>query len=245
MHHFFVTATQINASTVIFPEDIAHQIKRVLRLREGDQVNVLDNRRNIYKTELVFEDSNAVTGHIISTAVCESEPHTELSLYIGLTQREKFEWILQKGTELGVSRFVPFISERSLVQKTAVVEKKEQRWQKIVQEAAEQCKRGKIPVIEPAMDYKQAVTHAKTNHEISLIPWEETTSGGIQAVFANDRPATVAILIGPEGGFSAAEVETAVQAGIMAVTLGKRILRMETAALAAAAMVMFALGEME
>jgi 16S rRNA (uracil1498-N3)-methyltransferase len=245
MHHFFVSKGQINASVVNFPADIAHQIKRVLRLREGDLVNVLDNQGNIYLTSLAFGEGSEVQGQIKNTDVCDSEPRTKLSLYVGLTQRDKFEWILQKGTELGVSRFIPFISERSLVQKVSSADKKEQRWQKIIQEAAEQSKRGIIPVLEPAVDFKQALTGAVEKNDVCLIPWEETKSGSISTVLGERKPERVAVLIGPEGGFSAEEIRLAEEKKVTPVTLGKRILRMETAALAAAAMVMFYLGEME
>ena len=245
MHHFFVPTAQISASTVDFPQDIAHQIKRVLRLREGDLVNVLDNQENIYLTSIVFAEGSVVQGQIQHKDICDSEPRTKLSLYVGLTQREKFEWILQKGTELGVSRFVPFISERSLVQKASSVEKKEQRWRKIIQEAAEQSKRGHIPVLESAVDFHQAVGKAVAENQVCMIPWEETRSGSITTVLGERKPELIAVLIGPEGGFSAEEVQFAEEHKVTPVTLGKRILRMETAALAAAAMIMFSLGEME
>ena len=245
MHHFFVSTAQISASTVDFPADIAHQIKRVLRLREGDLVNVLDNQGNIYLTSIAFGEGSVVQGQIQKKSKCDSEPETKLSLYVGLTQRDKFEWILQKGAELGVSRFVPFISERSLVQKVASVEKKEQRWQKIIQEAAEQSKRGMIPVLESAVDFRRALTGAVAENEVCMIPWEETKSGSISDVLGESKPERVALLIGPEGGFSTEEIRLAEEYKVTPVTLGKRILRMETAALAAAAMVMFHLGEME
>lgn len=245
MHHFFVSTAQISASGVIFPDDIAHQIKRVLRLREAEQVNVLDNQGNIYQTSLQYGEGNKVVGHIIRKGVCDAEPKVKLSLYIGLTQREKIEWILQKGTELGVSHFIPFISERSLVQKVASADKKEQRWFKIIREAAEQCKRGKIPVLAPALDFKQAVDQAVAENEICLIPWEETKTGSIKTILMENKAEHIALIIGPEGGFAANEVQFATQRNVLPVTLGKRILRMETAALAAAAMVMFHSGEME
>lgn len=245
MHHFFVPKAQISTSTVDFPTDIAHQIKRVLRLREGELVNVLDNQGNIYLTSIVFNEDSIVQGQIQKKSKCDSEPTTKLSLYVGLTQREKFEWILQKSTELGVARFIPFISERSLVQKASSADKKEQRWQKIIREAAEQSKRGHIPVLEPAVEFRQALIKAVEENDVCMIPWEETKSGSISAVLGNSKPERVAILIGPEGGFSAEEIRLAEDYNVTPVTLGKRILRMETAALAAAAMVMFHLGEME
>ncbi|MBI9049410.1 MAG: 16S rRNA (uracil(1498)-N(3))-methyltransferase [Anaerolineaceae bacterium] len=246
MHHFFVAPENINASQVHFPMDLSHQIKRVLRLRDGDLVNVLDDQGNIFETQIKILESE-VHGEILSRQRSKAEPAVSLSLYIGLTQREKFEWILQKGTEIGVSRFVPFISERSLVQKTAAVEKKSQRWQKIIQEAAEQSKRGKIPVLDEAHSFNQAVENAVDECQICLIPWEETHQNSLKTALDGTAGgcSSIAVMIGPEGGFSSDEVHFATIKGFQAITLGKRILRMETAAVAAAAMILYHLGEME
>jgi 16S rRNA (uracil1498-N3)-methyltransferase len=240
MNRFFLSPQAIYVQEIQFPEDIAHQIRRVLRLREDEHVLVLDNTGMAYEVSLQFLGDRDVRGKILKKIPMDSEPTVFLSLYIGLTQREKFEWILQKGTEVGVSRFVPFTSERSLIQKNEIAEKKGQRWQKIIQEAAEQSHRGRIPVLESALSFSAAVKQAVANHETCLIPWEEEQAVSLRSALTQASSVTrIALMIGPEGGFSPSEVQFAMECGMIAVTLGKRILRMETAAVAAAAMVMY------
>ena len=119
---------------------------------------------------------NLVEGEIISEELTSGEPRNHLSLYIALTQRAKFEWILQKGTELGVSTFIPVITSRSLVRETAGDARKVERWESILREAAEQCARGRIPEVLPALSFEQALTDAKKRNELCLFAWEKETS---------------------------------------------------------------------
>ena len=230
MHRFFVDPQQIHGNRVEFTPEIAHQIRRVLRLQNGDNIRVLDNCGAIYEVRLILSTDAAVSGEIQHKAAATGEPRHALTLLIGLTQREKFEWILQKGTEIGVSRFVPFISERSLIQKSEKAEKKSQRWQTILREAAEQSHRGRIPVLEEVCSFSGAIEKAAKVHPVCLIPWEEEQGTSLRAALAGvTEGQSLALMIGPEGGFSAAEVQFAASNTFLPVTLGKRILRMETA----------------
>lgn len=246
MHRFFLTSGQIQDNQILFPTDIGHQLRRVLRMQDGDIVQVLDNDGFIYEVIVDLSSGTEVKGLILQKDTADTEPTHLLTLYVGLTQREKFEWVLQKGTELGVSRFVPFISERSLVQKADKAEKKNQRWQSILREAAEQSHRGRIPDLEEPCAFPAAVTQAVSSHDLCMIPWEEEHQSSLGSILTHaDAPKTIALAIGPEGGFSVAEVQFAIKQGFKPVTLGKRILRMETAAMAAAAMVLYTVGDME
>jgi len=176
------------------------------------------------------------------------EPGTHLTLYLCLTQREKFEWMLQKCTEVGASRFVPVVSARSLVQEGRDAEKKHLRWQRIVQEAAEQSGRGLLPTVAEPLKYSSALQDAHASHQVSLFMWEGEKQVMLRDVLqtqALSNPARIAILIGPEGGFTLEEVEMARAAGLLPVSLGKRILRMETAALVAASLVLYLMGDMD
>ena len=170
MNRFFVSPHAIQAQEIQFPEDIAHQIRRVLRLREDEKVFVLDNTGMAYEVSLQFSVDGEVRGKILKAISENTEPVIQLSLYISLTQREKFEWIIQKGTEIGVTRFIPFISERSLIQKNEINEKKTQRWQKIIQEAAEQSHRGRIPVLESTFSFSSAVKQRLKNMKLASSP---------------------------------------------------------------------------
>ncbi len=167
MHHFFVPPQAIQGETVLFPEAITRQLQRVLRLEEGDTVIVLDNSGDRCAVVLQFDGQQA-TGKIVSRAKSDTEPEVSIRLMACVSQREKYEWILQKGTELGICEFLPVISQRTLVQNTSAIDKKRERWEKIIQEAAEQSHRGKLPVLLPAMKLTDAVNIEKRSiHLIS------------------------------------------------------------------------------
>lgn len=245
MHRFFISPDCIQAKIVDFPSEVEHQIRRVLRLQDGQGVIVLDNLGNEFEVVLRADEMGKFGGEVVFSRKAEGEPNTNLTLYLCLSQREKFEWMLQKCTEVGAAAFVPFISSRSLVQKTAAVEKKYTRWQKIIQEAAEQSGRGRIPKLEAVQPFDKAVQAAAKN-DAALLPWVGETACSLQEALADLSAGgmTIAAMIGPEGGFSDEEAATAQAAGVQPVTLGRRVLRMETAAVVTAALVMQVMGEM-
>jgi 16S rRNA (uracil1498-N3)-methyltransferase len=241
MNRFFLPPEAIQSDQVSFPGDISHQITRVLRLQPGDVVTVLDNQGAEYLVELANIDPKGVRGVIIKQSPIDREPPLHLSLYICLTQREKLEWILQKCTETGVADFIPVVSSRSLVSDQSGVAKKVERWQRIVREAAEQSGRGRLPVIFPAMKYEDALQHGGSSHQRCLIAWEMEGSQSLTSALEGlDGDERVALMIGPEGGFSDDEVQVARESGWNSFTLGKRILRMETAAVVASARIVAA-----
>jgi 16S rRNA (uracil1498-N3)-methyltransferase len=188
--------------------------------------------------------STLVTGEIVSRKLSTTEPKTKLTLLLCLTQREKFEWMLQKCTEVGVTAFVPVISSRSLVQSSREVDGKIERWQRILREAAEQSHRGIVPVLRPPMRFEEAVQSVEWQNDCRLIPWEEENSLDIRTALENNTAQNVTMIVGPEGGFSEGEVRIAQKAGFVSVSLGPRILRMETAAVVAAALVLYQRGDM-
>jgi 16S rRNA (uracil1498-N3)-methyltransferase len=156
-----------------------------------------------------------------------------LTLYQCSLKHDKFEWVLQKGTELGVSRFAPVISERSIVRPAEALLKKYERWGAIVREAAEQCGRGRIPEIAPPLDWSAALAAGKGPR---LLAWEGAKTAPpllpiLQQILQNTT--NLSILIGPEGGIGEHEADLALAQGWQLVSLGPRILRAETAALAA------------
>jgi 16S rRNA (uracil1498-N3)-methyltransferase len=168
------------------------------------------------------------------------EPAARITLYLALTQREKFEWMLQKCTEVGAAAFVPVISSRSLVQERGDAAKKLERWGRIVREAAEQSQRGIVPEVRAPVKFEAALQDGSSYH-LRLIPWEGEQATGLRQALAglqNISSPTLAVFIGPEGGFSVEEIEAARGAGFQPVTLGRRILRMETAAVVAAALIL-------
>jgi len=244
MHRFFITSDQMQDGRVSFSDDQAQQIQKVLRLRPGQQVMVLDNAGWAYQVELVRVSRKETAGEVLERQPASGEPAVAVTLYQSVIKWDRFEWVLQKGTEMGVTRFVPVISGRSRLKANDTINpNKVARWQRIIVEAAEQSRRGRLPELAPAVNLAEAM--AMREAEAALIPWEEAEGGiTIGTALASRRPRSVALFIGPEGGFSEDEVVAGRQHGIMPVSLGRRILRAETAAVVAAALVLHEIGEM-
>ena len=237
MHRFFVN--DIHDNLVVFAPEQTHQIAAVLRMEPGQPIVVLDN--NGWEFEAVLAD----VGRKRTTAVIQhkhpvtTEPDSAITLYQSLLKRDNFEWVLQKATELGVSHFVPLITERTV----ARLPKKNDRWQRILTEAAEQSRRGCIPQLAEPITLAQAAAELPAHHT-GLIPWEEAGSGSIGNYLEGKGGTAVSLFIGPEGGFTADEITLAQQHNIHPITLGQRILRAETAAIAVVTLTLYELGEM-
>ena len=249
MQRFFLPSDCFQAERVNFPPQVAHQLYHVLRMQSGARLVALDNQGHQFQVELEQVAPNGAYGRILSSSPAEGEPWVRLALFTCLAQREKFEWILQKCTEAGAASFTPVISSRSRVQDRAEVGKKFERWGKIVREAAEQSERGCVPEIFSPLSFEQACRQALQDQRLALIPWEgerflaeprtlRQALAGLPHPGESSGPGPqVALLIGPEGGFSEEEISIARQLGMVTVTLGARILRMETAAVIATALV--------
>jgi 16S rRNA (uracil1498-N3)-methyltransferase len=244
-HRFFVAPDVFDSSETRFPLEISRQIANVLRLKPGQAVTILDNLGHCRPVELTEIDTKHTEGQPGRIQPAGNEPAVDLILCPALTQREKFELILQKGCELGVKEFRPVTTARTLVQESRGLEDKLPRWQKILQEASEQCGRGLIPTIQPPVKFdvlvnrlvgiKGYIFHEKANDHGFIADLSAHLAKGSNQF---------ALLIGPEGGFSEEEVTLARQAGLQPASLGQRVLRMETAAIAACAISMAAAGEM-
>ncbi len=237
MHRFFVLP--FADDQVVFSPEQAHQITAVLRMKSGATLIVLDNTGWEYVAELVVVDRKRATAVVRQKRPSTNEPALQITLYQSGLKRDNFEWVLQKGTELGVSRFVPLITERTV----ARLPKKFGRWQRILTEAAEQSRRGRIPDLAGSVTFADAVSQLPDG-ETAVIPWVGADKGGLGDVLMGDVTA-VALFIGPEGGFTPEEIALAQQRGVQPVTLGKRTLRSETAALAATAVIMHQLGDLK
>ncbi len=239
MHRFFLTDTPLLVNRVVDLTPLAHQLHKVLRLQPGEIVILLDNQGREYAVSLTAVQARYAAGAVLTQSANQAEPSTHLTLYQCSLKADKFEWVLQKGTELGVSCFVPVISERSIVRPAAALLKKYERWRAILREAAEQCGRGRIPTLLDPVDWPAAVAHATG---LKLLPWETVhQSAPALPTVANvnrQHPQLIALLIGPEGGISEGEAVQAQAAGWQPVSLGPRILRAETAALAAVTLIL-------
>lgn len=249
MHRFFVSPELIREDEIFFPADLAHQIARVLRLREGERVVVLDNSGLEREVELHSFAKRSVQGTVRATRPARTEPRSHLTLYLALLKGKKLDIVLQKGTELGVARFAPLLTRRSIVASLKDLgDAKLDRWESIVREAAEQSRRGRLPELAEPQLFEAALSEVRASAAHALIAWEG--AGGIplrRALSPPDgsRPTRLALFVGPEGGFEENEVLTAQAYGVLPVTFGPRILRAETAALAGAAAVLYEMGEWE
>ncbi|HNZ15803.1 MAG: 16S rRNA (uracil(1498)-N(3))-methyltransferase [Anaerolineaceae bacterium] len=241
MQHFFLEPDQIKDGVVTFPEGISRQIKSVLRLNlKTDAVIVLDNSGWEYLVQLTGSKGKNVLGEITGKQPGRAEPSVGLRLCYSLTKRDKIEMILQKTTEIGVTRFQPYFSSRSLVQDIRNNSARQERLNAIIREAAEQSMRSKLPVLEPACEFEAMLAEAEAC-PVKLIAWEGTAIvSQVCAEMLNigaEGKQEIALLIGPEGGFSSEEVKQAEAHGFRQISLGTYILRMETACIAGCAII--------
>ncbi len=322
MHRFFIDPTLLSnitsptPATITLPEKTAHQVRDVLHLGVGEQLILLDNSGDEVLASVVRSGRAGVEMRLVERRKGKSESPVRIVLCQGLLKSARFEWILEKGTELGVSTFAPILCRRSMAGLEEAGPAKIQRWQRIIQEATEQCGRSRIPELLPIRPLMHALNDIPAG-ALALMPWEEerqlTLRGALEAFrlsaspspsapsaprvpapsspsaprvpargtptmdecapeddssmvgvplagtlgrgagtmgwgvggagSANGGNTTVVLFIGPEGGLMAEEVGLAQRYGVQAVSLGRRILRAETAALVAVANVMFALEE--
>lgn len=251
MHHFFVPPSSIRGNEVTLSGPQSHQVARVLRMHPGDAIVVLDNSGWEIETELVSVDPEQVKGRVVHRRLAAGEPRTKVSLYQSVPRSKRFESALQKGTELGIVEFVPVIAERCIISDLEDVEKKRARWQVIIQEAAEQSRRGRQPTLSRATLFAQACEQARGTGGLSLMLWEEEARS-LRHVLRTPPPGredhwppfTINLFVGPEGGFAPDEVNLARRYGLVAITLGPRILRTETAGIVAAAAILYELGDL-
>lgn len=241
MRRFFVPAGSVRGGQVSLGAETAHRLARVLRLRPGDHLILADGERD-YEVELTAVSPRAVAARVLGERDPPPAPAVELVLYQSLIRPNRFDLVLEKGTELGVARFVPVVSARSQVRPRGEPGRA-QRWRRLVTEAAEQCGRPRPPAVEPPLAFERAVEGAPG---LRLLPWEGERTLGLGPFLRSlrERPERVSLFIGPEGGFDRAEVELARRQGAALVSLGPRILRSETAGIVAAALVLFEVGEL-
>ena len=246
MHRFFISPEAFASHPVVLTGDQAHQIRRVLRLRLGERIELLDGLGYAYEAVLIALGETDAKFQMIRRWAAEGEPRTHITIFQAVLKGDNFGWALQKGTEVGVSRFVPTVCTRNVVDDLDAVEGKRERWERIIQEAAEQCGRGRLPELAPAELLPQAISYPSENGTLRLIPWEGERSNRLRTELARCNfagEARIELFIGPEGGFTEEEVALARRYGVQPVTLGPRILRAETAGVIAATLILSEAGD--
>ena len=286
MHRFFVPPELLKITNIdiALPKELAHQVRDVIRLDIGEQLLLLDNSGDEILATVAKTNKANVEVHLLERRPGKSDPAVRIILCQGLLKSTRFEWILEKGTELGVSVFSPIICRRSMAGLEDPGSSKIQRWQRIIEEAAEQSGRSRLPELLPIRSLVDALNDT-TPGALAIMPWEGERTHTLHKVLTTSiypennvgttlavvrpphdssisfpenvgttlavarsmepstlqTPSTLVLFIGPEGGLMAEEVALAQRHGVQVVTLGTRILRAETAAIATVANVMYEL----
>lgn len=231
-----------SGSELCLDGEIANHI-RVLRLRPGDEVILCDGAGMDYQCQLDAVEGKAIHLHVLSQSPSTTEPRVDITVYMAFAKADKLEHVIQKATELGAREIVAYPSARCVARyDAAALKNKLPRWQKIAAAAAEQSGRGRIPAVR-VMPNWAAVLQEAAQADLPLIFYELERNNSLQSLVQTTWR-TAAILTGPEGGYTETEVAAAVNAGLRSASLGARILRCETAPLAALTALLFAAGEM-
>ncbi len=244
MHRFFITPSCFEGSQVRLTGDQAHQICHVLRLQAGQTIVVLNGEGEEFTLRLLTVGARQVVGEILTRRPSLGESPTQVVLLQSLLKRDKFEWVLQKATEVGVATVVPVITERSLVRvKGPLKPSRRERWQRILTEAAEQSGRGRVPTLAEPVTLTAGI-HLAQQADRAFMACPHIESPHLNVCLADlPQNATLTLFIGPEGGFTSDEVEQARQGGALPINLGPRILRTETAAVVAVSLLLYERGE--
>lgn len=238
MPKFFVSKESIENSIAKIEGKDAFHIARSLRMAVGDNIYISDGEGHDYLATLTDIKDDLCTAEILSEGD-SAEPKMSITLYMAYPKGDKLETVIQKAVELGATRIVPFESSRCIKRpKADKVAKQGERLSKIAEEAAKQCGRGIIPEVTLPLSYSEMLEDAKSS-ALRLICYEKESDLSVKALLSQGMPESIAIIVGCEGGFSTEEVEAAVNAGCHSVTLGKRILRCETAPLTVLSMILY------
>ena len=248
MPKFFVKNNQINDNSIIIIGKDVNHISNVLRMKIGEEIHVCDiDTSNNYIVKLQKIEKEKIFCDIIKKIKAEAESDINLKIFQGIPKSDKMELIIQKSTELGVKEIIPVQMERCISKITGKDEKKKiERWQKISEVAAKQSGRDIIPKISNVIKLKD-ICNIVDKFDIIIVPYEKEKNNTFKSVIEeikqtkNSNP-SIGIVIGPEGGFEPNEIDLLKNAGTKIITLGKRILRTETVALAMASVIMYELG---
>ena len=238
MPRFFVTKESIENNVATIESKDAFHIARSLRMAVGDNIYISDGEGKEYLATLTDIKDDICTAEIIGEGE-SAEPKMDITLYMAYPKGDKLELVIQKAVELGATRIVPFESSRCIKRpKADKIQKQGERLSKIAEEAAKQCGRSIIPEVALPLGFKEMLKDAEGS-ALRLICYEKESDLSIKSLLSREVPESIAIIVGCEGGFSPEEVEEAINSGCHSVTLGKRILRCETAPLTVLSMILY------
>jgi 16S rRNA (uracil1498-N3)-methyltransferase len=244
MRRFYISPDQLQVPDPYLRGDEARHILQVLRMKKGDRFLLFDNSDQEYQAVIASVSGDRVYFEILEQQSTTRESPLQVTLGMPIIRPQHFEWILQKGTELGILAFRPFYSSNSRLNfEKADLESRMKRWKKIIVETAKQCQRNVLPELFPAVSFAGLLEESP--QKLKLIPYEEESSRTLKELEQQSfSPETALALIGPEGGFRKEEVHQAQEKGFVSVSLGPRILRSETAALALICLLQYLWGDM-
>jgi 16S rRNA (uracil1498-N3)-methyltransferase len=250
MQRYFVPPEQFAGNRVVLSGDDAHHAIRVMRMKAGDRMICSDGRDREALVRVSAIDKQSVEAEVLEWLDPPAEAAVDVWVAQSLPKGDKMETVIQKCTEIGAARFIPFLSERTIVQYDGKKEAKRlERWNKIAKEAAEQSRRGRIPQVDPPVSWKQLL-QLSGEAGLALFCYEKEEERGLRDILSawmgepRSGRGTILLIIGPEGGFSEEEAEEAATAGCRPVRLGRRILRTETAAMVGLSCIIYESGEM-
>lgn len=246
MHRFIVSPDNIQNNKITMEgEDLKH-LRQVLRLKPGDTIHVFDGSGIEYEANILSLEKYRAIAEIKAAFQTETEPETRVTLFQGLPKGEKMELIIQKGVELGVHRIIPVITSRTVVKLNKTDSKKKaERWSRISREAAKQCRRAYVPEVTEPITFNEALIKSKP-FSAALLLYENEGKKCLKErlkCYNINKIKDIALFVGPEGGFAHQEVEDCTNIGYDIVSLGKRILRVETATISVLSIIMYEMGE--
>ena len=230
MPHFYVNPKDIQDKNFIIENEQFHYLSNVRRFSVGDEINIFDGLGNSYKARIDNIDKKSMKGTILSSKTLVL-PDKKISLYTAIPKGERFDWLIEKASEIGVSKIVPVIYLRSVVKELS--ENKLERYKKISISASSQSWRADIMPIEKPVSFVETIEKLSVQKDtLNILPWESEEEKNILSILNENKDIkNINIFIGPEGGFDKTEIDIAIKKGFKTVTLGKNILRVETAAI--------------
>lgn len=236
MPHFYVNPKDIKDKSFVIENEQFHYLSNVRRFSVGDEINIFDGLGNSYKARIDSIDKKSMQGTILSSKTLVL-PNKKIALYTAIPKGERFDWLIEKASEIGVSKIVPVIYLRSVVKELS--ENKLERYKKISISASSQSWRADIMSIESPIKFNETAEKVSgKGNTLNVLPWEsEEEKNILDLVKENKEIKNINIFIGPEGGFDKSEIDLALQNGFKTVTLGKNILRVETAAIVASSII--------
>jgi 16S rRNA (uracil1498-N3)-methyltransferase len=240
MPRLFLLDCEVLSGIVTLRDEKARYLSTVLRCKTGDPLTIKDNKGGTYAATIVGIGKREVKVEILEQRQLDTESPLRISLLQSMLRGEKMDMVIQKATELGVKEIRPVLTERSQVGET----RKMPRWRKIAEEASRQCGRDFIPMIHEPADFSSLFGGVSPLSGTGIVFWERGGEAFPEALARFSGASAISLFTGPEGGFSENEMRQASAGGFVAATLGKRILRAETAAIAAVSIAQFALGDL-